>query len=59
MQCQYRTSVEVIWVNVNPLSGYLSVRAKDPVKPHVKLGGPNVFSLSGANVPVETLDVRV
>ena len=29
--------MEVIWIKVSPLSGYLTVKGKDPVKPHVKL----------------------
>ena len=35
-----------------------AAKGKDPVKPHVKLGKPLTFLLSGANFRVEIMDAR-
>ena len=35
-----------------------AAKGKDPVKPHVKLGKPLTFLLSGANFGVEIMDAR-
>ena len=37
---------------------YSTAKGKDPVKPHVKVGKPLTFLLSGANFGVEIMDVR-
>ena len=35
-----------------------AAKGKDPVKPHVKLGNPLKFLLSGANFGVKIMDAR-